>query len=113
MALTWFLATTESDTPFLEFCQCACLGAQLEAGSKLGHEAWQMHPTDILIRNWELGKPAATDLYITPPLNYKTLQVICVIPGSAAMQAEKRKHHSRCKMSRVRLSLHSSGDRIL
>ena len=81
------------DTLF-EFCQCACLGAQLEASSSLGHEAWQTCPANILIPNWELGKPAAVDLCITSSLNYKTLQVACVMPGSAAMQAEKRKHHS-------------------
>ena len=51
----------------VEFCQSACLGAQLEAGSRLGHEAWQSHPADILI---------------------ETLQVACVMPGSTAMQAE-------------------------
>ncbi|KAL5493235.1 hypothetical protein EMCRGX_G014382 [Ephydatia muelleri] len=70
------------------------LGALLEAGSSLGHEARQTRPANILIPNWELGKPAAVDLCITSPLNYKTLQVACVIPGSAAWQAEKRKHHS-------------------
>ena len=51
-------------------------------------------PADILNPNWELDKPAAVDLCITSPLNYETLQVACVMPGSAAMQAEKRKHHS-------------------
>ena len=68
--------------------------AQLEAGSSLGHEARQMHPADILIPNWELSKPAAIDLCITSLLNYETLQVACVMLGSAAMQAEKRKRHS-------------------
>ncbi|KAL5509663.1 hypothetical protein EMCRGX_G005065 [Ephydatia muelleri] len=36
------------DTLF-EFCQRACLGAQLEAGSSLGHEARQTCPADVLI----------------------------------------------------------------
>ena len=77
-----------------EFCQRACLGAQLEAGSSLGHEARQTRPADVLIPNWELGKPAAIDLCVTSPLNSNTLQVACVTPNSAAMQAEQRKHHS-------------------
>eukprot|EP00731_Ephydatia_muelleri_P024447 Em0016g718a len=81
------------DTLF-EFCQRACLGAQLEAGSSLGHEARQTRPADVLIPNWELGKPAAIDLCVTSPLNSNTLQVACVTPNSAAMQAEQRKHHS-------------------
>ena len=81
------------DTLF-EFCQRAGLGAQLEAGSSLGHEARQTRPADVLIPNWELGKPAAIDLCVTSPLNLDTLQVACVTPSSAAMQAEQRKHHS-------------------
>ena len=81
------------DTLF-EFCQCAHLGAQLEAGSSLGHEAQQTCPADILIPNWGLGKPAAIDLCVTFPVNSETLQVAYVIPSSAAMQAEQRKHHS-------------------
>ena len=66
------------DTLF-EFCQHACLGAQLEAGSSLGHEARQTRTADILITNWDLGKPAAFDLCVTSPLNSETLQVACVI----------------------------------
>ena len=36
----------------------------------------------------------AIDLRVTSPLNSDTLQVVCVTPSSAAMQAEQRKHHS-------------------
>ena len=52
------------DTLF-EFCQHACLGAQLEAGSSLGHEVRQTCPADVLIPNWDLGKPVAFDLCVT------------------------------------------------
>ena len=65
------------NTPFFEFCQRASLGAQVKTGSSLGHEARQTRPADILIPNWELGKPAAVDLCITSVLNYETLQVAC------------------------------------
>ena len=58
------------DTLF-EFCQRACLGAQLEAGSSLGHEARQTCPADVLVPNWELGKPAAIDLCVTSPLKFR------------------------------------------
>ena len=57
----------------MQFCQRACLGVQLEAGSSLGHEARQTHPADVLVPNWELGKPAAIDLCVTSPLNSNTL----------------------------------------
>ena len=60
------------DTLF-EFCQRACLGAQLEAGSSLGHEAQQTRPTNVLIPNWELGKPVAIDLCVTSLRNSNTL----------------------------------------
>ena len=63
--------------------------AQLEAGSSLGHEARQMRPADVLIPNWELGKPAAFDLCVTSSLNSETLQVACVTPSSAAMQQNR------------------------
>ena len=55
------------DTVF-ELCQQECLGAQLEAGSSLGHEERQTQPADILVPNWELGQPAAVDLSIAFPL---------------------------------------------
>ena len=42
----------------------------------------------------KISEPAAIDLCITSPLNSNTLQVACVTPNSAAMQAEQRKHHS-------------------
>ena len=77
-----------------KFCQRACLGAQLEAGSSLGHEVRKMIPANVRIPNWELGKPAAIDLCVISLLNPETLQVACVISSSAEMQAEQRKHHS-------------------
>ena len=79
------------DTIF-ELCQRACLGAQLEAGSSLGHEKRQTRPADILVPNWELGQPAAVDLSITSLLCHENIQVACVMTGSAALQAKKRKH---------------------
>ena len=65
---------------------------QLKVGSSLGHEARQTRPA--LISNWELGKPAAIDLFVTSLLSSDTLQVACVTPSSAAMEAEQKKHHS-------------------
>ena len=53
-----------------------------------------MNPANILIPIGELDKPTTVNLCITSPLNYESLQVACVMPGSASMQTEKRKHHS-------------------
>ena len=60
-----------------QFCQHACLGAQLEAGGSLVHEVRQTGPADILICNWELGKHAAVDLCVPSLalLTYETQQL--------------------------------------
>ena len=81
------------DTIF-ELCQLACLGAQLEARSSLGHEERQTRPADILVPNWKLGQHAAIDLSITSPLCHENIQVACVMTGSAALWAEKWKHNT-------------------
>ena len=92
------------DTVF-ELCQRACLGAQLEAGSSLGL-------ADILFPNWELGQPAAVDLSITSSLCHENIQVACVMTGSAALRAEKRKHNINDEKCRVRLGIDPFGGRI-
>ena len=81
------------DTIF-ELCQLACLGAQLEARSSLGHEERQTRPADILVPNWKLGQHAAIDLSITSPLCHENIQVACVMTESAALWAEKWKHNT-------------------
>ncbi|KAL5491495.1 hypothetical protein EMCRGX_G016792 [Ephydatia muelleri] len=58
---------------FLESCKQACIGGQLEAGSSLDEEGRQTRPADILVQNWEFGKPAALDFTVTSPLNPTTL----------------------------------------
>ena len=85
---------TIRDTVF-ELCQRACLEAQLEAGSSLGHEERQIRPADILVPNWELGQPAAIDFSITSPLCHENIQVASVMTWSAALWAEKRKPNTR------------------
>eukprot|EP00731_Ephydatia_muelleri_P001706 Em0001g1706a len=74
---------------FLESCKQACIGGQLEAGSSLEDEGRQTRPADILVQNWEFGKPAALDFTVTSPA---TLNGASVMAGSAASAAEARKH---------------------
>ena len=45
---------------FYDFCQRACLGPCLEMGCKAGSDS-QSRPADVLVPNWDLGKPAAFD----------------------------------------------------
>ena len=46
---------------------------------------------DILVHNWEFGKPAALDFTITSPQYDSTLNEASVMSGSAASAAEFRK----------------------
>ena len=77
---------------FWESCKLACIAGQIEAGSGLDVEGSRTRPTDILVHNWEFGKPAALDFTITSPLNPSTLNEASVMAGSAALAAELRKH---------------------
>ena len=61
-------------------------------GSSLDEEGRQTRPADILVQNWEFGKPAALDFTVTSPLNPNTLNGASVTAGSAASAAEARKH---------------------
>ena len=38
----------------------------------------------FLMPNWDLGKPAAFDLTVAPPLNQSILNEVCVTAGSSA-----------------------------
>ena len=52
----------------LESCHHACLSPKLEAGCGLGHEGHRTCPADILVPNWEFGRPGALDLTIATHL---------------------------------------------
>ncbi|KAL5481248.1 hypothetical protein EMCRGX_G021378 [Ephydatia muelleri] len=65
---------------------------QIEAGSGLDVEGSRTRPADILLPNWEFGKPAALDFTITSALNPSTLNEASVMAGFAASAAEVRKH---------------------
>jgi hypothetical protein len=74
---------------FLGFCQRACLGPRQEMGCGAGS---QSRPADVLVPNWDLGKPAAFDLSVTSTLNQNVLPEASVTAGSAAQVVENRKH---------------------
>ena len=52
------------------------------------------HHADVLVPNWDLGKPAAFDLSVTSTLHSSVLQKASVTASSAALAAENRKHNS-------------------
>ena len=79
---------------FFESCRQAGVGGQMEVGSGLGHDEWRTWPADVLVPNWDLGKPAAFDLTVASPLNQSILNEACVTAGSSARVSEQRKHAS-------------------
>ena len=58
---------------FSDFCQRACLGPRLEMGCGAGITNTQSRPADVLVPNWDLGKPAALDLSVTSTLHSSVL----------------------------------------
>ena len=78
---------------FFESCRQAGVGGQMEVGSGSGHDEWRTRPADVLVPNWDLGKPAAFDLTVASPLNQGILNA-CVTAGSSARVSEQRKHAS-------------------
>ena len=59
-------------------------GGQMEVGSGLGHDERCTRLADVLVPNWDLGKPAAFDLTVASPLNQSILNEACVTAGSSA-----------------------------
>eukprot|EP00731_Ephydatia_muelleri_P029904 Em0021g427a len=77
---------------FLDFCQCACQGPCLEMGCGAGYTNSQSRPADVLVPNWDRGKPAAFDLSVTSTLHPSVLLEASMTARSAALVAENRKH---------------------
>ena len=68
---------------FYDFCQRACLCPRLEMGCGAGSDS-QSRSADVLVPNWDLGKPAAFDLSVTSTLQSSALLEASVTAGSAA-----------------------------
>ena len=66
--------------------------AWVHVWSGAGYTNSQSRPADILVPNWDLGKPAAFDLSVTSTLHPSVLLEASMTAGSAALVAESRKH---------------------
>ena len=51
-----------------DFCHSACLGVKVEVGNRLTPDLRQTCPADVLVADWERGRPAAWDVTVTSPL---------------------------------------------
>ena len=65
---------------------------QVEVGSGLSQDHSNSRPADILVFDWDQGKPAALDLTVVSPLNANILKEAGMAAGAAAQAAEVRKH---------------------
>ena len=70
----------------------AHIRVQVEAGSGLSQDHSNSRPADILVFDWDQGKPAALDLTVISPLNANILKEAGMTAGAAAQAAEVRKH---------------------
>ena len=66
----------------------------MEVGSGWGHYEQHTQPADVLVPNWDLGKPAVFDLTVASLLNQSILNEACVTVGSSARVSEQRRHAS-------------------
>ena len=66
----------------------------MEVGSGWGHYEQRTQPADVLVPNWDLGKPVVFDLTVASLLNQSILNEACVTVGSSARVSEQRRHAS-------------------
>ena len=62
---------------------------QLEAGAGLSTDLSHLRPADILVQDWDRGKPVAFDI---STLNSNVLFAVVATAGAASEAAELRKH---------------------
>ena len=60
-------------------------------GCGAGYTDSQSSPADVLVPNWDLGKPAAFDLSVTSTLHPSVLLEASMMAGSTAFVAKNRK----------------------
>ena len=67
---------------------------QVEAGAGLFPDHSQSRPADILVQNWNLGRPVAPDISVVSPLNPSTFAEAGATVGAVHEATESRKHQA-------------------
>ena len=75
---------------FVDLCRNAHLSVQVEVGNNLTLD--NSCQADVLVGNWDRGKPAAFDFTVSSPLSPAILSEASANTGAAARSAEERKH---------------------
>ena len=76
----------------VDFCHSARLGVKIEVGSRLTPDLRPSRPVDILVADWERGRPAAWDVTVASPLTPAVLNEAGMTTGAAAAASEQCKH---------------------
>ena len=73
----------------VDFCHNAHLGVKVEIGSRLTPDLRQSHPANLLVADWERGRPAAWDVTVTSSLTLAVLNE-AVMTAAAALPMIQR-----------------------
>ena len=76
----------------VHFLHRAHASVQVEAGTGLFPDHSQSRPADILLQNWNLGRPVAQDISVVSPLNPSTLAEAGATFGAVLEATKSRKH---------------------
>ena len=77
---------------FVDLCRNAHLSVQVEVGNNLTLD--NSRQADVLVGNWDRGKPAALDFTVFSPLSSAILSEASANTGAATRSAEERKHRA-------------------
>ena len=78
----------------VHFLHRAHASVQVEVGAGLFPDHSQSRPADILLQNWNLGRPVALDISVVSPLNPSTLAEAGAKFGAVLEATESRKHQA-------------------
>eukprot|EP00731_Ephydatia_muelleri_P000639 Em0001g639a len=78
----------------VHFLHRAHASVQVEVGAGLFPDHSQSRPADILLQNWNLGRPVALDISVVSPLNPSTLAEAGATFGAVLEATESRKHQA-------------------
>ena len=78
----------------MHFLHRAHASVQVEVGAGLFPDHSQSRPADILLQNWNLGRPVALDISVVSPLNSSTLAETGATFRAVFEATESRKHQA-------------------
>ena len=78
----------------MHFLHRAHASVHIEVGAGLFPDHSQSRPADILLQNWNLGRPVALDISVVSPLNHSTLAEAGATFDAVLEATESRKHQA-------------------